>query len=92
LVRHSVARKGAIAERLKADPKNAKQIGASMPGAVVVVAVQQGDKIVAGQKLLTLEAMKMETTILADVGGKIADVHVVAGAHVEAGDLLITMA
>jgi pyruvate carboxylase len=83
---------GVIAERLKADPKNAKQIGASMPGLVVVVAVQPGDQIVAGQKLLTLEAMKMETTILADVDSKIAEVHVKAGTHVEAGDLLITMA
>jgi pyruvate carboxylase len=83
---------GEIVERLKADPKNAKQIGASMPGLVVVVAVQAGDQIVAGQKLLTLEAMKMETTILADADGKVADVHVVAGAQVETGDLLITMA
>jgi pyruvate carboxylase len=82
----------AVAERLKADPKNAKQIGASMPGLVVVVAVQPGDQIVAGQKLLVLEAMKMETTILAEADSKVAEVHVVAGAQVEAGDLLMTMA
>jgi pyruvate carboxylase len=80
-----------IVERLKADPKNTKQVGASMPGLVVVVAVQAGDQIVAGQKLMTLEAMKMETTILAEANGKVADVHVVAGMQVEAGDLLITM-
>jgi pyruvate carboxylase len=83
---------GVVAERLKADPKNSKQIGANMPGLVVTVAVQPGDQIVAGQKLLTLEAMKMETTILADVDSKVAEVHVVAGSHVETGDLLITMA
>jgi pyruvate carboxylase len=81
-----------VVERLKADPKNAKQIGASMPGLVVVVAVQPGDQIVAGQKLMTLEAMKMETTILAEADGKVGEVHVVAGTQVETGDLLITMA
>jgi len=81
-----------IVERLKADPKNSKQVGASMPGLVVTVAVQSGDRIVAGQKLMTLEAMKMETTILAEADGTIADVHVVAGTQVETGDLLITMA
>jgi pyruvate carboxylase len=82
---------GEIVERLKADPKNSKQIGSSMPGLVVVVAVQPGDQIKAGQKLMTLEAMKMETTVLADADGKVADVHVAAGTQVEAGDLLITM-
>ena len=81
-----------IVERLKADAKNPKQIGASMPGLVVVVAVQSGDQVVAGQKLMTLEAMKMETTLLAEADGNVAEVHVVAGTQVEAGDLLITIA
>jgi pyruvate carboxylase len=81
-----------LVERLKADPKNSKQVGASMPGLVVMVAVQPGDRIVAGQKLMTLEAMKMETTILAEADGNVADVHVTAGTQVHAGDLLITMA
>jgi pyruvate carboxylase len=81
-----------VAERLQADPKNTKQIGASMPGLVVVVAVQAGDPIVAGQKLLTIEAMKMETTILAEADGKVGDVHVTPGTQIETGDLLVTMA
>jgi pyruvate carboxylase len=81
-----------VAERLQADPKNTKQIGASMPGLVVVVAVQAGDPIVAGQKLLTIEAMKMETTILAEADGKVGEVHVVPGTQIETGDLLVTMA
>ena len=58
---------------------------------MVMVAVQPGDQVVAGQKLMTLEAMKMETTIAAEADGKVAEVHVVAGTQVEAGDLLITM-
>ena len=75
----------------KADPNNAKQIGASMPGMVVLVAVQAGEKVAKGQKLMTLEAMKMETTISADADGTVATVHVSTGGQVEAGDLLITL-
>jgi pyruvate carboxylase len=81
-----------VAERLKADPKNAKQIGASMPGLVVLVAVQPGEKISVGQKLMTLEAMKLETTICADSDGQVAEVHVSSGTQVETGDLLVTLA
>ncbi|BBO31916.1 pyruvate carboxylase [Lacipirellula parvula] len=76
----------------KADPNNAKQIGASMPGMVVLVAVQAGEKVAKGQKLMTLEAMKMETTIAADADGEVATVHVGTGSQVQAGDLLITLA
>jgi pyruvate carboxylase len=77
---------------VKADPKNSHHLGASMPGMVVTVAVCEGDAVVAGQKLLTLEAMKMQSTITAEKDGKIASVHVKAGMQVAAGDLLITLA
>jgi pyruvate carboxylase len=76
---------------VKADPNNPKQIGSSMPGMVVLVAVQSGDAVAQGQKLMTLEAMKMETTIAAEAAGKVATVHVTTGTQVEAGDLLITL-
>jgi pyruvate carboxylase len=76
----------------KADPNNPKQIGASMPGMVVLVAVQAGEKVAKGQKLMTLEAMKMETTIAAEADGEVATIHVGTGSQVEAGDLLITLA
>ncbi len=78
--------------RLKADPKNPKQIGAMFPGLVVMVAVKPGDQVVVGQKLAMLEAMKMEATVSAEIAGEVAEVHVVAGTQVETGDLLITMA
>ena len=42
-----------------------------------------------GQKLFTLEAMKMETTLYAERSGKVAEVLVTAGTQVEAGDLLL---
>ena len=53
------------------------------------VAVQPGDEVAAGQKLLTLEAMKMETTIYAEADGKVARSRPTG--QVEAGDLLITL-
>jgi len=74
----------------KADPANPLHVGSSMPGMVVTVAVRPGDSIVQGQKLLTLEAMKMQTTIVAERDAKIAEVLVKSGIQVEAGDLLVT--
>ncbi|MEX0700490.1 MAG: pyruvate carboxylase [Planctomycetales bacterium] len=75
----------------KADPQNPAHVGATMPGMVVTVAVQPGDPVAKGQKLLTLEAMKMETTLHAEREGKIGQVLVQAGSQVETGDLLVTV-
>ena len=50
-----------------------------MPGLVVRVAVAAGEEVAAGQKLLTLEAMKMETTLYAERAGRVAEVLVTAG-------------
>lgn len=77
--------------RVKADPAIAGQVGATMPGMVVTVAVKIGDRIKKGQKLLSLEAMKMETAINADLDGKIRDVLVQPGRRVETGDLLVVI-
>jgi pyruvate carboxylase len=73
----------------KADLADPKQVGAAMPGMVVTVAVQPGDQVAKGQKLLTLEAMKMEATIYAERDGKVAQVLVKAGTPVQTGDLLV---
>jgi len=76
---------------MKADPAITGQIGSTMPGMVVTVSVKVGDRIRKGQKVLTLEAMKMETTITADLDGKIRDVLVQPGRRVETGDLLVVI-
>ncbi len=78
-----------IQTRAKAETGNAKHIAAPMPGAVVAVGVAAGETVAAGQKLLTLEAMKMETTLHAERDGKVAEVLVRAGTIVEGGDLVI---
>jgi pyruvate carboxylase len=78
-------------QRVKADPGDSRQVGASMPGMVIGIAVEVGDKVKAGQKLAVLEAMKMESTISAPVDGVIGHLAVSSGEQVEAGDLLVTI-
>ncbi len=77
--------------KVKADAEQPGQVGASMPGMVINVAVKLGDKVKAGQKLVVLEAMKMETTINSPVAGTIEKIHISTGTQIEAGDLLVTI-
>jgi pyruvate carboxylase len=76
-------------QRTKADRSDPKQVGAPMPGLVVTVSVKLGDSVPAGQKLLSLEAMKMETTLYAERAGKIVELLVKPGTQVDANDLLL---
>jgi pyruvate carboxylase len=78
----------AVNKAVKADPKDPTHIAASMPGMVITVAVNEGDQVKEGQKLMVLEAMKMETTINAPRAGTIQSLHASAGTQVAAGDLL----
>lgn len=77
-----------VPRRPKATPGDAREVAAPMPGLVVTVAVRTGDKVKKGQKLLSLEAMKMETTLYAERDGTLADVLVAPGTPVEAGELV----
>ncbi|MEM8632696.1 MAG: pyruvate carboxylase [Pseudomonadota bacterium] len=79
------------AQRPKADPGNPSHIGAPMPGVVASVAVTAGAPVTAGDLLLTIEAMKMETGIHADRDGKVKAVHIAAGSQIDAKDLLIEL-
>ena len=80
-----------VASRVKADSAIAGQVGATMPGMVVTVVIKPGDRIRKGQKLLSLEARKMETAINADLDGKVREVLVAPGNRVETGDLLVVI-
>ena len=75
--------------RPKAEPGNANHIGAPMPGVVATVAVQAGAEVKAGDMLLTIEAMKMETGIHAERDATVKAVHVQTGGQIDAKDLLI---
>jgi len=62
-----------------------------MPGVVATVAVQAGKPVKAGDLLLTIEAMKMETGIHADRDAVVKAVHVQAGSQIDAKDLLVEL-
>ena len=75
----------------KAQDGNASHIGAPMPGSVASVAVGPGQKVSAGDLLLTIEAMKMETGIHAERAATVKAVLVHSGSQIEAKDLLIEL-
>jgi pyruvate carboxylase len=75
----------------KADPAEPGQVGAPTAGVVSGIAVQVNQTVERGAKLLTLEAMKMQSNIYATISGRIAKILVTHGAHVEAKDLLVTI-
>ena len=72
----------------KAEPGNLAHVGAPMPGTVVTVPVHVGQAVHRGDVLLTLEAMKMETTVRAERDGIIREILVRAGLQVDTKDLL----
>jgi pyruvate carboxylase len=76
---------------VKADPANLKHVGAPMPGKVFKLMVTVGEKVSAGDTLLTTEAMKMETNVKAKVDGVVAEVRFEQGAQVGQGDLLVVL-
>jgi pyruvate carboxylase len=75
----------------KADPAVPGQIGAPIPGVVSTVAVELNQKIAKGDRLLVMEAMKMQSTVYAPVGGTVKQLLVQPGQHVEAKDLLLVI-
>ncbi len=79
----------AVRETPKADPN---QVAAPLPGLVVGVAVNVGDAVRKGQKLLSIEAMKMETTLYAERPGRVAEVITAVGRQVKTGELLVRLA
>ena len=80
----------------KAAPKaapvaGAKQVTAPMPGTIVSVKVNVGDKVEAGTLVAVLEAMKMENEIFAGVDGTVAGISVSAGDSVNSGDVIVSV-
>ena len=60
-----------------------------MPGRVIAVEVAAGDAVAKGQKLVTLEAMKMEHSLVAPFDGTVAELNATAGGQVSEGALLV---
>ena len=82
---------GASAARPKADPADKLQIGAPMPGVISTVSVSNGQEVKAGEVLLSIEAMKMETAIYAESSGIVSELLVKAGDQIDAKDLLVKL-
>jgi pyruvate carboxylase len=85
------ALKTSEAQRRKADPAKPGEIGAPLPGLVTTIAVREGDAVEKGERILVIEAMKMQSTVYATVAGKIAKLAVHPGQQVEAKDLLAVL-
>jgi pyruvate carboxylase len=75
----------------KIDPGNPRHIGAPMPGTVATVSVTVGLRIKRGDVVVTIEAMKMEAAVRAEVDGEVEQVLVQPGAQIDAKDLLVAL-
>jgi pyruvate carboxylase len=78
--------------RRKAEDGNPNHVAAPMPGVVSTLAVKPGQTVKAGDMLLSIEAMKMETALAAERDGTVAEVLVNAGSQIDAKDLLVVFA
>src|SRR5579871_5218092 len=76
----------------KADAADAGQVGAPTAGVISGIAVQANQSVERGAKLMTLEAMKMQSNIYAPIAGRVVKLLVAPGQSVEAKDLLVTIA
>jgi len=72
-------------------PKGTGNIKSPLPGVILEIYVREGDIVKIGQKLLMLEAMKMENNINADKEGKVVSLKVGKGDSVMEGDILIVI-
>ncbi|MFI0942005.1 urea carboxylase [Streptomyces sp. NPDC021020] len=73
-------------------PPGGCAVEAELAAGVWRVAVREGDCVAAGQHVLTLEAMKMESPVVAPVAGRVASIHVAPGDQVSPGATLLTLA
>lgn len=74
-----------------ADPEDKSQVGASIPGMVSKIAVKVGDKVEENQVLAVIEAMKMETSVVARMAGTVEEILIKEGGSVKAGELFMVL-
>jgi pyruvate carboxylase len=83
--------KPTVKARVKADATKPNEVGAPIPGLVTALSVSVGAKVAKGDKLVTLEAMKMQTTIYAPCDGVVSEIGVQVSDAVESKDLLMKL-
>ena len=72
-------------------PPGATAIAAPFTSTVWQIAVQPGERVAPGDKLMSLEAMKMESAVTAHLGGTVAEIYVTPGDQVAPGQLLLAI-
>jgi pyruvate carboxylase len=82
---------GHLHKHPKADAEDPDHVAAPMPGKISTVAVSKGQAVKEGERLLSIEAMKMETAVYSPRKAKVKEVLVKPGSVVTAGDLLIVL-
>jgi biotin carboxyl carrier protein len=68
-----------------------QEVVAQMPGMVVEIMVNVGDKVIEDQELLIIEAMKMENPIFSPAAGQVKEIVIKKGDKVESGDVLMKL-
>jgi len=82
---------GSLHRHPKADADDPDHVAAPMPGKVSTIAVKKGQLVKAGERLLSIEAMKMETAVYCPRDATVGDVLVKPSSIVTAGDLLVVL-
>jgi pyruvate carboxylase len=72
-----------------ADPDNEKEIASNIPGTICKILVSDGEKVEEKQEIVVIEAMKMETSIIAPCCGKIKGIMATEGDQVVSGQLIM---
>ncbi|HEX4055181.1 MAG TPA: pyruvate carboxylase [Tepidisphaeraceae bacterium] len=85
------SREATMPRHPKADPDNPNHVSAPMPGKVSSVAVAKGHAVKSGDRLLSIEAMKMETAVYSPRDASVGEVLVKQGSIIAAGDLLVVL-
>lgn len=84
------AQKKAVSVKM-ADPTDKYQVGSSIPGTVSKILVKKGQSVEENEGLIVIEAMKMETKIVARTKGTVSEILVKEGSQVKAGELLMKL-
>ena len=74
-----------------ADPDNDLEVGANIPGTINKILVKEGDEVSAGQPVAVIEAMKMESNILAKIDGVVDKIFIKEGDQLIANQLVAKM-
>jgi pyruvate carboxylase len=77
--------------RAKADSSKPGEVGAPIPGAITMIHVKTGEQVKRGDRLLVMEAMKMQSTVYAPIDGTVSRINVGPHENVDAHDLLLVI-